>query len=173
MEIQQRVEELRTERVEAPRVALRDVLVAEDLAHHRTVPGPGQAVVVAAARTAARELDAQLAEHLRDPVVDVRAAVVGVDAQDSGLKGKCASLCSIIGSSCASEIVCKVATTCRCVTPSTALMWCRPLMPSWSPWLMLSMRMKPGRPSGAGALRTPIGAALSRRVLVSTTRCVR
>ena len=77
------------------------------------------------------------------------------------------------GSRCASEMVCTVATTSHWVTQSTALMWYRPLVPSQSPWWTLSMRMKPGRPSGAGALRTPIVTALVGRVLVSTTRWAR
>ena len=39
------------------------------------------------------------------------------------LNGNCASICSMTGNRCASEIVCTVATTCHCVTQSTALMW--------------------------------------------------
>ena len=68
--------------VEATGVALRDVFVAEDLAHHRAILGLGQAVVVAAARAAARELDAQLLQHRCNAMVDVLAAVVGMKAQD-------------------------------------------------------------------------------------------
>ncbi len=37
---------------------LRDVPVAEELAHHRAIPGLGQAIVVAVARAAAGELPA-------------------------------------------------------------------------------------------------------------------
>ena len=44
--------------------------------------GLGQAVVVAAPRPAARELDAQLVQHTGHRVVDVLAAVVGVEAED-------------------------------------------------------------------------------------------
>ena len=48
-----------------------------------------------------------------------------------------------------------------------------PLVPSWSPWCTLSMRMKPARPWGAGARRTPMVGALPPRVLVTVTRCAR
>ena len=40
--------------------------------------------------------------------------------------GNCASICSIAGSMCASEMTCTVATTCHWVTQSTALMWYSP-----------------------------------------------
>ena len=83
------------------------------------------------------------------------------------------SICSMTGMRWASEMVCTLATTSHCVTQSTALMWYRPLMPSKSPWCTLSMRMKPGRPSGAGARRTPMVTALVGWVLGNTTRWAR
>ncbi len=82
VEVQERVEVLGAVGVEARGVALRDVCKAELLAHHGPVLGLGQAVVVAVARAAAGELDLQLVQHLGHPVVDVLAAVVGVEAQD-------------------------------------------------------------------------------------------
>ncbi len=82
VEVQERVEVLAAEGVEASCVALRDVRVAEDFAHHRAVLGLGQAVVVTASRSAAGELDAQLVQQRGHPVVDVLAAVVGVEAEN-------------------------------------------------------------------------------------------
>jgi hypothetical protein len=84
--------------------------------------------------------------------------------------GNCSSICSITGSRCASEMVCTLATTCHWVTQSTALMWYSPLMPSWSPWCTLSMRMKPGAALGCRCLRTPMSRRRVGLVLVSTTR---
>ena len=86
MEAQERVEVFEAEGVEAFGVALWDVFVAKELAHHRAVLGLGQAVVIAAPRAAAGELDAQLVQQLDYPVVDVLAAVVGVEPQQ--LEGK-------------------------------------------------------------------------------------
>jgi hypothetical protein len=82
VEVQERVEVLAAAGVEASGMAAVDVLVAELLAHHGPVLRLGQAVVVAVPRAAARELDAQLVQQPRHLVVDVLAAVVGVEAQN-------------------------------------------------------------------------------------------
>jgi hypothetical protein len=117
-----------TQSVEAVRVALRDVRVAEELAHHGTVLGLGQAVIVAAPRAAAREFDAQLVQHVGHAVVDVLAADIGVEPEDVERELRRASARS--RQQCAPKIICTLSTTCHWITQSIALMWYRPLMPS-------------------------------------------
>ena len=68
--------------------APRDMVVAEPLAHHVGVLALDQGVVVRAPGAGLGEaLDAQLVEQPGDAVVDVLAAVVGVEAEDAEREG--------------------------------------------------------------------------------------
>lgn len=64
MEVQEGVEEVAAEGVEGDGVVLRDMFVAEQLAHDAAVLGFGQAVVVAAPGSATGELDVELSSNL-------------------------------------------------------------------------------------------------------------
>ena len=134
------------------RVALRDVRIAEDRAHHGAVPGLGQGVGVAVARVAARALGAQLVEQAGHAVVDVLAAVVGVEAQDADgallrhLRDDGQQVGFGEGLHRGHHLRLRDAVKIA---------------------LVHAMRRKPGRPSGAGARRRPMVAVRSPRVWVS------
>ena len=68
--------------IEQAGLALRDVGMAEQLAHHVTVLAFHQGIVVAVPGTGLGKLDTQFLQQPGDPTVDVFRAVVGVEPQD-------------------------------------------------------------------------------------------
>ena len=89
MEVEERRQRALGEAVDLGREALRDVVVAEPPADDVGVLALDQRVVVGAAGAGLGEaLDAQLLEQRRDTVVDLLAAVVGVEAEDREREGQ-------------------------------------------------------------------------------------
>ncbi len=77
-----RVEVLAMEGIEQAGPALRDMGMAEELAHDMAVLAFHQGVVVAVPGAGLGELDTQFLQQPGDPVVDVLQAVVGMEPQD-------------------------------------------------------------------------------------------
>ena len=88
VEVEERGQRALGEAVDLGREALRDVVVAEPFADHVGVLALDERVVVEMTGAGLGEpLDAQLVEELGDAVVDVLAAVVGVEAEDGEREG--------------------------------------------------------------------------------------
>jgi len=116
--------------------AVGDVGVAEVLAHDGGVFGLGPGVVVAA--TCARPGEFRGVERVGQgagAVIDVLPAVVGMEARDAEREAR--DLIDQI------EVI-------------------QAAMPPGSPGRTVSMRTKPGRPSGRGLRRSPMGSCTGR-----------
>ena len=80
MKVQVRVQPLAVERVDRARRLRGQKLVAQPLAHDRAVLRFDQGVVVRTTRAGLREFHAQLLEQFGGSMVDVFAAIVGMEA---------------------------------------------------------------------------------------------
>ena len=87
MEIDVGVEVLLVEPVDLGGEALRDMVVAEDLADDSGVFRFGEGVVVAVSGARLGQVDAEFLEELRDPAIDVLGAVVGMESEDGEREG--------------------------------------------------------------------------------------
>ncbi len=86
VEVEIGIEPLAVERVDGAGVVLRDMVVAHELADNGAVLGFDQRVVIGLARPGFGEFDAQLFEQLRDVVVDIFRAGIGMKAADGKWK---------------------------------------------------------------------------------------
>ena len=86
MEVDIRVEVIRTERVDLFGKLLRDVRIPQMFPHHRTILGFCQRVIVSVSWTRFGELDAQLLQQRGDLEIDILRAIIRMESQDDKRK---------------------------------------------------------------------------------------
>jgi hypothetical protein len=88
VEVDVRVEVMRTERVDLFGKRLRDVRVPQVFPHHRAILGFRQCVVVGMPRAGLGELDAQLLQQRGDLVIDILRTIIRMESQDDKRKAR-------------------------------------------------------------------------------------